>query len=89
MNHIIKNNHYYRKKKSINVFAFIKKNISQQQQQQQPQKYFKKKIMTENDFSKSFQEFEWLTHYSPQFQVKANDIEILSTPIDFYNCLKV
>ncbi len=42
-----------------------------------------------NDYPKSFEDFEWLSHYAPRFTIDPNEIEILHTPTEFYNNLKV
>jgi hypothetical protein len=80
MNHIIKYNNFYKRN---NIFTLLTKKIQQHKN--------KKITMSEenNEFCKSFQEFEWIKQYSPCFQIKSNDIEILSSPTDFYNYLKV
>ena len=71
-------NHLINYKIRKNIFTLLTK------------KQKKKIIMSENDeFYKSFQEFEWIKQYSPCFQIKSNDIEILNHPNDFYNYLKV
>ena len=36
-----------------------------------------------------FEQFEWLKNYCPYFEMDAKNIEILETPTEFYNVLKV
>ena len=43
----------------------------------------------DDNFAKSFEEFEWLNQYAPCFEIESKEIEILKTPVEFYNCLKV
>lgn len=41
------------------------------------------------NYEKSFEEFEWLNDYAPCFVIDSNKIEILNEPSQFYNRLKV
>lgn len=36
-----------------------------------------------------FEQFEWLKSYCPYFEMDAKNIEILETPTEFYQVLKV